>query len=41
MSLALKDNQYHCYGDYLTWLDDMRYELINGDVYFKLETPVL
>jgi len=29
MGLVLKDHQYHCYGDYLTWPDDIRYELID------------
>jgi hypothetical protein len=33
MALALKDNQRHCYGDYLTWLDGKRYELIDGNAY--------
>ena len=33
MGLALKDNQYHCYGDYLKWPEDIRYELIDGDAY--------
>ncbi len=30
MSLAIKDSQYHCYGDYLTWPEDVRYELIQA-----------
>jgi len=33
MALALKDSQRHCYGDYLTWPDDSRYELIDGKAY--------
>ena len=41
MSLALKDNQYHCYGDYLTWPDDVRYELIDGDAYLMAPAPDL
>ena len=41
MSLALKDNQYHCYGDYLTWPDDIRYELIDGDAYLMAPAPDL
>jgi hypothetical protein len=32
MGLALKDTQHHCYGDYLTWPEDNRYELIDGSV---------
>ena len=41
MGLALKDNQYHCYGDYLTWRDDVRYELIDGDAYLMAPAPDL
>ena len=41
MSLALKDHQYHCYGDYLTWSDDVRYELIDGDAYLMAPAPDL
>lgn len=41
MSLALKDNQYHCYGDYLTWPDDVRYELIDGNAYLMAPAPDL
>jgi hypothetical protein len=41
MSLALKDTQYHCYGDYLTWPDDVRYELIDGDAYLMAPAPDL
>ena len=41
MGLALKDHQYHCYGDYLTWPDDVRYELIDGDAYLMAPAPVL
>jgi Uma2 family endonuclease len=41
MGLALKDTQYHCYGDYLTWPDDMRYELIDGSAYAMSPAPDL
>ncbi len=41
MGLALKDHQHHCYGDYLTWPDDVRYELIDGDAYFMAPAPDL
>jgi Uma2 family endonuclease len=41
MSLAMKDSQYHCYGDYLTWPDDVRYELIDGDAYLMAPAPDL
>ncbi|QFY42007.1 Uma2 family endonuclease [Candidatus Methylospira mobilis] len=33
MALALKDNNLYCYGDYLNWPDDVRYELIDGYAY--------
>jgi len=33
MALALKDNNLYCYGDYLAWPDDVRYELIDGHAY--------
>ncbi|MGF1547660.1 MAG: Uma2 family endonuclease [Thiotrichales bacterium] len=33
MGLPLKDRHYHTYGDYLTWPDDVRYELIDGEAY--------
>jgi Uma2 family endonuclease len=41
MSLAKKDSRYHSYGDYLTWPDDVRYELINGDAYLMAPAPDL
>ncbi|MEI7994275.1 MAG: Uma2 family endonuclease [Methylococcaceae bacterium] len=41
MGLALKDNQYHCYGDYLKWPEDIRYELIDGDAYLMAPAPDL
>jgi Uma2 family endonuclease len=41
MSLAIKDSQYHCYGDYLTWPEDVRYELIDGDAYLMAPAPDL
>jgi len=41
MSLALKDKQHHCYGDYLTWPDDVRYELIDGNAYLMAPAPDL
>ena len=33
MGLQLKDQQHHTYGDYLSWPDDVRYELIDGEAY--------
>lgn len=41
MGLAVKDTQHHCYGDYLTWTGDMRYELIDGCAYAKAPVPDL
>lgn len=41
MGLALKDHQYHCYGDYLNWPDNIRYELIDGDAYLMSPAPDL
>ncbi|MFI3137661.1 MAG: Uma2 family endonuclease [Methylococcaceae bacterium] len=41
MSLALKDNQTYCYGDYLTWPDNVRYELIDGHAYCMAPAPDL
>lgn len=41
MGLALKDTAYHCYGDYLTWRDDNRYELIDGNAYQMAPGPDL
>jgi Uma2 family endonuclease len=41
MGQALKDTQYYCYGDYLTWPDDSRYELIDGQAYAMLPAPDL
>jgi len=41
MSLELKDKEHHCYGDYLTWPEDVRYELIDGDAYLMAPAPDL
>ena len=41
MGLALKDTLIHCYGDYLTWPDDVRYELIDGVAYLMAPAPDL
>lgn len=41
MGLALKDTLFHCYGDYLTWPDDVRYELIDGVAYRMAPAPDL
>lgn len=39
MGLALKNTAYHCYGDYLTWPNDTRYELIDGVAYLMAPAP--
>jgi Uma2 family endonuclease len=41
MGLALKDTLSRCYGDYLTWSDDQRYELIDGAAYLMAPAPDL
>jgi Uma2 family endonuclease len=38
---STKDTQHHCYGDYLTWPDDIRYELIDGIAYAMSPAPDL
>ena len=35
MALTQRDTQRHTYGDYLTWSDDRREELIDGIAYIK------
>jgi Uma2 family endonuclease len=35
MTLPRRDTLHHTYGEYLTWPDDERYELINGIAYVK------
>lgn len=35
MALTQRDTHYHTYGDYLTWSDDQRIELIDGTAYVK------
>ena len=40
MTLPLKDEKYHTYGEYLTWPDDQRYELIDGVAYAMGPAPV-
>ncbi|MGH8499994.1 MAG: Uma2 family endonuclease, partial [Methylococcales bacterium] len=33
MGLPLRDSRYHTYSDYLSWPEDIRYELIDGSAY--------
>lgn len=39
MGLAKRDTEYHTYGDYLTWPEDERYELIDGVAYLMAPAP--
>ncbi len=39
MSLPLRDNQYHTYGEYLHWDDDARFELIDGQAWAMSPAP--
>jgi Uma2 family endonuclease len=41
MALAQRDNDYHTYGDYLTWPEDVRYELIDGVAYLMAPAPTI
>ncbi|KAA6186734.1 Uma2 family endonuclease [Thiohalocapsa marina] len=41
MGLAQRDEAHHTYGDYLTWPDDVRYELIDGVAYLMAPAPTL
>ncbi len=39
MALAQRDHQHHTYGDYCSWPDDVRYELIDGQAYAMSPGP--
>lgn len=39
MGLPQRDAAYHTYRDYLTWPEDVRYELINGVAYMMAPAP--
>jgi len=41
MGLPQRDTDYHTYGEYLTWPDDVRYELIDGVAYLMAPAPTL
>jgi Uma2 family endonuclease len=41
MGLTLKDREYHTYGDYLGWPEDVRYELVEGVAYLMAPAPDL
>ncbi len=40
MGLPVRDNEHHTYGDYRTWDDDTRYELIDGVAYAMAPAPL-
>jgi Uma2 family endonuclease len=39
MGLPRRDAQHHTYGEYLTWPEDVRYELIDGVAYAMAPAP--
>ncbi len=39
MAFPQRDNERHTYGDYLTWPDDVRYELLDGIAYLMAPAP--
>ncbi len=41
MQPALDTRHHYTYGDYLTWSDDVRYELIDGVAYLMAPAPTL
>lgn len=41
MGLPLEKTRQYTYGDYLTWPDDVRYELIDGQAYAMPPAPTL
>lgn len=41
MALAFKNTQHYNYGDYLTWSDDVQYELIDGEAFMMSPAPDL
>jgi Uma2 family endonuclease len=41
MGLARRDTEQHTYGEYLSWPDDVRYELIDGVAYLMAPAPTL
>ncbi|WP_022948902.1 Uma2 family endonuclease [Methylohalobius crimeensis] len=41
MEPALRDPDFHTYGEYLTWPEDVRYELIDGRAYLMAPAPTL
>jgi Uma2 family endonuclease len=41
MGLPLRDARRHTYGEYRTWPDEVRYELIDGEAYLMAPAPTV
>lgn len=41
MGVALRKEQHYTYADYLTWPDDARYELIDGEAFLMAPAPLI
>ena len=41
MGLALRQEKHYTYADYLTWPDDARYELIDGEAFLMAPAPLI
>lgn len=41
MGHALRQEMHHTYADYLTWPDDARYELIDGEAFLMAPAPLI
>jgi len=41
MGLALRDKAHHTYGDYISWSDETRYELVDGHAYAMVPAPLV
>ena len=41
MGLPRRDLEHHTYGDYLAWLEDVRYELVDGIAYAMSPAPTV
>lgn len=41
MGLALRTEKHYTYADYLTWPDDARYELIDGEAFLMSPAPLV
>ena len=41
MGLALRKQKHYTYADYLTWPDDARYELIDGEAFLMAPAPLI